>query len=178
MLLPILFLGAAALLLVSSKGAKIYREKLDEKDILAYGRSYAGMHIGSPAVLSESGVAKVRAKLERQQTDLDDPLAILTLANLEQAFFHSCSAGTDKPLKDSAHRAICEALEALDSAGSSTSPVLLVSPRALRQGDVEWLSGFVITTGEPAADDFAPGGALEGCIRVGDYESLKSAKFC
>lgn len=177
MLLPILFLGAAALLLVSSKGAKLYRAKLDDKDVVAYGRSYAGTHIGSPAVLSESGVAKVRAKLERQQTDLDDPLAVLTLSNLEQAFFHGCSPGTDKPLKDSAHSAICGALEELDGVSEST-PALFVSPRALRQGDVEWLSGFVITTGEPAAEDFAPGGALEGCIRVGDYESLKSAKFC
>lgn len=177
MLLPILFLGAAALLLVSSKGAKLYRSKLNRDDVVSYGVSYAGLGAGAPAVLSDKGIAKVRAKLERQQADLDDPLAILTLSNLEQAFFHGCSAGTDKPQQDSAHRAVCEALETLADAGEST-PALFVSPRALKQGDVEWLSGFVITTGEPAAEDFAPGGALEGCIRVGDYESLKSAKFC
>lgn len=179
MLLPILFLGAAALLLANrSKVKALYRSKIDEGDIKSYGSaSYGALVEAVPSVLNEQGVAKVRAKLERQQTDLSDPLAILTLANLEQAFFYGLSAGSDKPATPSAHGDVCDSLAGLSSEYGS-DPVLFVSPRNLEQGGVQWLGGFVVTTGEPSSADFAPGGALEGCIRVGDYESLKSAKFC
>jgi hypothetical protein len=178
MLLPILFLGAAALLLVNrSKVADLYRSKIAKDDLLSYGLAFAGTDVGAPATLSDQGLAKVKSKLERQTTNLDEPLALLTLANIEQAVFYGLEAGSSKPVPKSAHRVICDSLRAAsDELG--LEPVLFISPRSLSSDGVEWIGGFVITTGEPSEEDFGAGGALEGCIRVGDYESLKSAKFC
>jgi hypothetical protein len=177
MLLPILFLGAALLLVNRSRVADLYRSKIAGDDLLSYGLAFAGTDVGAPATLSDKGLAKVKSKLERQTADLGEPLALLTLANLQQAVFYGLEAGNSKPVARSAHRAICEALEA-SSQAYDLEPVLFISPRSLSANGVEWIGGFAITTGEPSEEDFGAGGALEGCVRVGDYESLKSAKFC
>lgn len=181
---PLLLLGVGALLLAhSSKLAALWKANFTDADfrsVTQEARSVFGAeHAAEPsAELSSSGLAKLRAKLTRQASNVAEPLTLEILSNGHQAAFYEAAPGESQPLGlSSAHAQICDALKlAEESYGGGAE--LYLSPMKVEDDGAEWVAGFVLTTGPAEASDFEAGSPLYGLVRAGNLEQLRAAKFC
>ena len=178
---PLLVLGAAALLILANKSklAALYKASFSLTDIASLKDGFfSGPAEGGPEHgVTLEGLPKLKSKLMRQTANLAAPIDLLTLDSLEQAAFYLADAGGSSLPKRSAYDCVCDGL-ATSARELGANPELYLSPADLQKGGVQWVGGFVLLTGAPADSDFLPGGALEGCVRVGDLESLRAAGFC
>lgn len=179
---PLLILAVGAVLLAhSSKLAALWKANFSDADFKSITNEARTTFSGEEepsAALSAAGLAKLRAKLSRQAANVTEPLSIEVLGSGHQAAFYEAAPGNAEPLGlDSAHAQICDALRlAEESYGGGAE--LYLSPMKIEDDGAEWVAGFALTTGPADPSDFQPGGALQGCIRAGNLQELRGAKFC
>ena len=180
-MLPLLILGAAAAILVAHrrKISALWKASFSESDFtLPSSESFAGEEDSLPAAaMTADALLKLAEKLDRQPVSLEDPLALVVLSTGSQAAFYEAGIGSEAPIVPSARSLICDALTFAEQ-NYEGGAELYISPMKKDDGGVEWVAGFCLTNGPAAPVDFAPGGALEGCILAGDLETLRKARFC